>query len=389
MRNEDDTTPQEHRDDAAVSAPDTEADAPVTDPTETEAEAPQGAATAAGLSSPDAVGEQAVEHAADQDGDRTEDPDAEAAAQPAATEPETVEGIGAHDAAAAVAPAPRDDASAPTLGDVLVAIEELWPASLAEDWDAVGLVAGRLEQVIRRVVFAVDPTREVVRDAIERGADLLITHHPLLLRGVKSVAADQFKGGAIHDLIENHCALVTVHTNGDSAVGGVSDVLADILGLQNVSPLVPAAEGLPEEGIGRVGTLPDALALGDFASRVFGALPAVAGGVRVAGDRDGIVRTVAVCGGAGDSLFDAVREARADVFVTADLRHHPASEAREAAIEDRPYLVDISHFAGEWLWLPVAAEGLYNVLVDQGFAVEIGVSSINSDPWDFILTPGH
>src|SRR6185312_6373702 len=281
MRNEDDTTPQEHRDDAAVSAPDTEADAPVTDPTETEAEAPQGAATAAGLSSPDAVGEQAVEHAADQDGDRTEDPDAEAAAQPAATEPETVEGIGAHDAAAAVAPAPRDDASAPTLGDVLVAIEELWPASLAEDWDAVGLVAGRLEQVIRRVVFAVDPTREVVRDAIERGADLLITHHPLLLRGVKSVAADQFKGEAIHDLIENHCALVTVHTNGDSAVGGVSDVLADILGLHNVSPLVPAPEGLPEEGIGRVGTLPDALALGDFASRVFGALPAVAGGVRV------------------------------------------------------------------------------------------------------------
>ncbi|MGP5396888.1 Nif3-like dinuclear metal center hexameric protein [Arthrobacter rhombi] len=300
---------------------------------------------------------------------------------------EVVEG-GAQDTRAVVAPEPRPGATVPTLGEVLVAIEELWPASLAEDWDAVGLVAGRVERPIRRIIFAVDPTLEVVRDAIARGADLLITHHPLLLRGVKSVAADQFKGEVIHELIENQCALVTVHTNGDSAVGGVSDVLADILGLTNVTPLVAASEGLPEEGLGRVGTLPDALALSDFASRVFGALPAVAGGVRVAGDRDGIVSTVAVCGGAGDSLFDAVRAARADVFVTADLRHHPASEAREAAVEDRPYLVDISHFAGEWLWLPAAAEGLYNVLIDQNFTLEIGVSSINTDPWDFILTPG-
>lgn len=305
---------------------------------------------------------------------------------------ETLEEVtagGAHDPRAAVAPEPRPGATVPTLGDVLVAIEELWPASLAEDWDAVGLVTGRVEREVRRVIFAVDPTLEVVRDAVARGADLLITHHPLLLRGVKSVAADQFKGEVIHELIENQCALVTVHTNGDSAVGGVSDVLADILGLTDVTPLVSASEGLPEEGTGRVGTLPQALALSAFASRVFGALPAVAGGVRVAGDRDGIVSTVAVCGGAGDSLFEAVRASGADVFVTADLRHHPASEAREAAVEGRPYLVDISHFAGEWLWLPAAAEGLYNVLIDQDFVLEIGVSSINTDPWDFILTPGN
>lgn len=320
--------------------------------------------------------------------DEAEPAEAAAPDVPAVVEPEG-NGVGAADATAAVAPAAQPGATAPTLGEVLVAIEELWPASLAEDWDAVGLVAGRLEQPVRRVVFAVDPTLEVVRDAVERGADLLITHHPLLLRGVKSVAADQFKGEVVHELIENHCALVTVHTNGDSAVGGVSDVLADIFGLVDVAPLVTAPAGLPEEGIGRVGTLPSALSLGDFASRVFGALPAVAGGVRVAGDRDGIVSTVAVCGGAGDSLFDAVRASRADVFVTADLRHHPASEAREAAVENRPYLIDISHFAGEWLWLPAAAEGLYNVLIDQGFAVEIGVSSINTDPWDFVLTPGH
>ncbi|HET9347934.1 MAG TPA: Nif3-like dinuclear metal center hexameric protein [Arthrobacter sp.] len=276
----------------------------------------------------------------------------------------------------------------PTLGMVLLAVEELWPESLAEDWDEVGLVAGRPSAGVSRILFAVDPTLEVIEEAIEFGAELLITHHPLLLKGVTSVAATTAKGRAVHRLIESGTGLLTVHTNGDSAVGGVSDVLADALGLQNVAPLTPAANGLPEEGIGRVGDLGEVLTLGDFAARVFGILPAVAGGVRVSGDRDGLVRRVALCGGAGDSLFAEVRASNADVYLTADLRHHPASEAREEAVNDRPYLIDVSHFASEWLWLPAAAEALGNVLGDQGHDVEIRVSTTNSDPWDFILTPG-
>lgn len=281
-----------------------------------------------------------------------------------------------------------DTPGVPTLGMVLLAVEELWPESLAEDWDEVGLVAGRPSAAVSRILFAVDPTLEVIEEAIGWGAQLLITHHPLLLRGVTSVAATTAKGRAVHRLIESGTGLLTVHTNGDSAVGGVSDVLADALGLQNVAPLTPSAHGLPEEGIGRVGDLADVQTLGDFAARVFGILPSVAGGVRVSGDRNGLVRRVAVCGGAGDSLFGEVRASNADVFVTADLRHHPASEAREAAVNDRPYLIDVSHFASEWLWLPAAAGALGNVLSDQGHDVEIRVSTTNSDPWDFILTPG-
>jgi dinuclear metal center YbgI/SA1388 family protein len=277
---------------------------------------------------------------------------------------------------------------AATLGMIQLAVEELWPESLAEDWDEVGLVAGHPNADVHRVMFAVDPTIDVIEEAIDFGAELLITHHPLLLKGVTSVAANTAKGKAVHRLIESGTALMTVHTNGDSAVGGVSDVLADALGLQNVVPLTPATNGLPEEGIGRVGDLEDVLTLGDFAARVYGILPSVAGGVRVSGDRDGLIRRVAVCGGAGDSLFGEVRASNADVYVTADLRHHPASEAREAAVNDRPYLIDVSHFASEWLWLPAAAEALGNVLTDQGHDVEIRVSTTNSDPWDFILTPG-
>lgn len=278
--------------------------------------------------------------------------------------------------------------SRPTVGDVLLAIEELWPESLAEDWDAVGLVAGRPDREVSTVYFAVDPSEAVLDDAVERGADLIVAHHPLMLKPVHSVAATHAKGAAVHRLIEAGCALVTVHTNGDSAVGGVSDVLADAFGLSNVEPLASSADGLPEEGIGRVGDLAEVTSLGDFAELVFGLLPAVAGGMRVAGDRHGLVRRVAVCGGAGDNLFDQVRASQADVYVTADLRHHPALEARESAVNGRPYLIDVSHFGSEWLWLTPAANALSNVLSDQGFTVDVRVSGVNSDPWDFVLTPG-
>ncbi|RKW69734.1 Nif3-like dinuclear metal center hexameric protein [Galactobacter caseinivorans] len=275
----------------------------------------------------------------------------------------------------------------PTLQQVWDSVEELWPAALAESWDAVGPVTGRPEREVRRILFAVDPTEAVVEDAVEQGTDLLITHHPLLLRGVNAVAADGFKGRVVHRLIESGCALLTAHTNGDSAIGGVSDVLIRSLGVEDAEPLTAAADGLPGEGLGRVGDLPRSMSLAEFSERVFTLLPSVAGGVRVAGDPDGLVRRIAVCGGAGDSLFDEVRASGADVYVTADLRHHPASEAREAAQGGHPYLVDVSHFASEWLWLGDAAGALHRSLADQGFSPEVAVSGVNTDPWDFILVP--
>lgn len=278
----------------------------------------------------------------------------------------------------------------PTLSQVIEAMEALWPLSLQAGWDASGVVAGRPDQVIERIHWAVDPVQAVADEAIAYGADLVITHHPLFLRPVTSMAATSFKGKLLHTLVENSCALITAHTNADAAVGGVSDVLAEILGLEELVPLAETEEGLTEEGIGRVGTLPSALRLEDFATRVFGSLPAVAGGVRVAGDPDGLVSKVAITGGAGDSLFDQVRLHEADVYITADLRHHPASEAREQAMmgSDRPYLIDVSHFASEWLWLPAGANALERALAAEGLTITSAVSAINTDPWDFILTSG-
>lgn len=125
------------------------------------------------------------------------------------------------------------------LADVIAVLDDAYPPHLAESWDSVGLVTGDPGDRIRKVLYAVDATADVVDEAIEWGADLLVVHHPLLLRGVDSVAADTPKGALIHRLVRAGCALFTAHTNADSADPGVSDALADILGVSNTRPLAP------------------------------------------------------------------------------------------------------------------------------------------------------
>ncbi len=186
-------------------------------------------------------------------------------------------------------------------------------------------------------------------------------------------------------MITNGLALFTAHTNADSADPGVSDAFAAALGLTGLRPL-EARAGNPELGIGRVGELSAVEPLAAFARRVSVALPATAAGVRFAGDPDRPVRRVAVCGGSGDTLFGAVRASGADVYVTADLRHHPASEALEAG---GPALVDVAHWASEWPWLEQAARTLRSELAAAGTTVDTYVSALVTDPWTELVAAVH
>ncbi|WP_242619795.1 Nif3-like dinuclear metal center hexameric protein, partial [Actinomadura fibrosa] len=147
------------------------------------------------------------------------------------------------------------------LSRVVSALEELYPPSWAEAWDAVGLVCGDPGQEVRRVLFAVDPVAAVIDEALEWEADLVVAHHPLLLRGVTSVAATTPKGRLIHRMIGGGVALYTAHTNADAADPGVSDALARAVGL--TGPLRPmvAADGDPRRGLGRIGTLAEPVPL--------------------------------------------------------------------------------------------------------------------------------
>jgi putative NIF3 family GTP cyclohydrolase 1 type 2 len=175
--------------------------------------------------------------------------------------------------------------------------------------------------------------------------------------------------------------LLAAHTNADIVADGTSAVLARALGLRDIRPIVLASTD-PAHGLGRVGVLAEAVTLGELARGLQGVLPATAQGIRGAGDYHAPVRRIALCAGAGDSLLTHPEVLGSDVYITSDLRHHPASEAREnARVAGGPALLDVSHWAAEWLWLDSAAQALRAELP----GVTVTVSELRTDPWDFAL----
>lgn len=297
--------------------------------------------------------------------------------------------------------------SALSLAQIISALEGRYPPATAEPWDAVGLVCGDPAAPVRRILWAVDPVDQVVDEAIAREVDLVVTHHPLFLSGVHSVAADTSKGRAVHRLISAGIALYCAHTNADVADPGVSDALAAALGVQGTRPVIPSPDSaidtltvmvpphdapayelhervaLPSgTGLGRIGEIAQPATLADFAAHVASALPPTHHGVRVSGDLGRSVRRVAVCGGAGDSLLGAATALGADVLVTADLKHHRALEHRE---DGGCAIIDVSHWASEWPWLAQAAGLLAEDLAQEGATVESIVSTQPTDPWAMTL----
>jgi len=259
----------------------------------------------------------------------------------------------------------------PSLAEVVDLLYRRYDPALAAPWDSVGLTVGDPTAPVRKVFFALDPVAATVDEAIANKADLLITHHPLFLKPVHGVPATTWKGALAHRLIKADCALFTAHTNADRSNPGVNDALAAALGLETTGPLT-------QEGFGRIGRLSGPVTVREFAAKVSNCLPIGAAGIRVAGDPDRLIETVAICGGAGDDLFDQVRASGVDVYLTSDLRHHPISEAVEAG---SPALIDAGHFATEWPWVEQAAKFLVSDLAVIGASVEVEVSRINTDAW--------
>lgn len=277
-----------------------------------------------------------------------------------------------------------------TLADAVDVLDAMFPPDTALGGDVVGLTVGDPSAPVRSVLLAVDPTLAVVDEAVAGGYDLMVTHHHLLRSGLHAVLPSEPKGAAVLALAGGGVGLYSAHTNADVARGGVNEALASAVGLQHVEPL-----SLPEgQPLGRVGQLAQEMTLAQFAEHLAGVLPGAPAGLRVAGPRDGRVERVAVLGGSGDREFDAVREAGADVYVTADLRHHPVSEFREHGLlaarsggADGPFVIDAGHWATESLWLRHAGERLVaGVRQATGAEITATVSATCTDPWDFVVS---
>ncbi len=223
----------------------------------------------------------------------------------------------------------------PTVGDILNYVQTLAPPELKLDWDNVGLLCGHRDRPVSRVLVALDPFLDAAREAADLGAELLLTHHPLIFHPCRSVSSDAETGRVLLYLIEHGIAAVNAHTNLDRASGGVNDVLAERLGLSKIQT-IPGDDGM---GLLRMGEVPEE-GLETFLDRVKQRLGTPV--LRYA-QGGGKARRVAVGGGAcGSGMMDALA-AGCDTFVTSDLKYNDFWDARDLGLN----LIDAGHFYTE------------------------------------------
>ncbi|MBR5328773.1 MAG: Nif3-like dinuclear metal center hexameric protein [Firmicutes bacterium] len=252
------------------------------------------------------------------------------------------------------------------LNDILDKINEICPFALQEDWDNSGLQVGDPNADIQKVLVAFDFTEDVLAEAIEKDVDLVITHHPFFFKGIRQIDASTAKGRMICGLIGNDIALVSCHTNLDKVGYGVSAVLGKQLGLVECRPFI--AEG-DELGFGVIGKLAEPMVLSAFAQQVKTALDIPM--IRVVGDRDKEIITVAAMGGAGSDFMAEAKAMGADVYVTADLKYHDGQFAAEMGLA----MMDAGHFETESATMEPFAEKLSAAMADVEFIMARNVSS--------------
>ena len=256
-----------------------------------------------------------------------------------------------------------------TIKEVVASIEEFAPLGLQADYDNSGLVVGRYDDEVHGVLLAVDVTEEVIEEAISTGCDLVITHHPIIFKPLKRFNSSNYVERCVEQAIRAGVALYACHTNLDSAPGGMSWRVGEIIGLKNMRVLEPR-KGEPEAGFGVVGELAeaeDAISLLERIKREF-AVGAVRYSDLPAAMHD--VKRVAICTGSGGSLIGEALAAGADMYVTADLRYNDFMCGNNTMI-----LADIGHFESEFC----AINLLFDVISKKmcNFAVRKSVCSRN------------
>lgn len=233
--------------------------------------------------------------------------------------------------------------------EIIEKLETLSPTIFAEEWDNVGLLAGRRDKEVRMVYIALDATDDVIEDAVRVGADLLLTHHPLIFRKLSRVNTDDFIGRRIYELIRNDISYYAMHTNFD--VMGMADAAADELSLKDRQVLnVTYEDDISKEGCGRVGKLEKCMSVVELAKLVKEKFHVP--NVRVFGSLGDIVETAAVMPGSGGSYISDSLNAGADVMITGDVDHHEGIDAVAQGLT----IIDAGHYGIEKLFIPYMEE---------------------------------
>ena len=247
-----------------------------------------------------------------------------------------------------------------TVNDLVELLEELMPSNLAEDWDNVGLMLGRKGKTVKKILLALDLSKEVVEQAVAQKIDLIVTHHPAIFKKLKRVVDNDWQQELLLTLAENGIAVYSAHTNLDCVSTGVNDVLAKLLKLEDIEVLDDS------NGLGRIGVVEEA-SLAEYAKVVKAALKADYVVIADAGKK---VYKVAVCGGAGSDLIDLALAKGADTLVTGDVKYHSAQQAVFSGLN----IIDAGHQPTELPVLEKLADRLSLRFVERHMDVVVNVA---------------
>ena len=252
-----------------------------------------------------------------------------------------------------------------TVQDIVNILQDIAAEDLAETWDNTGLLIGSPKNRVTSILLGLDPTIDLLAQARTLEAELIITHHPAIFHPLKALRTDQPVGNFISSALQADINVIGCHTNLDATTGGVSDVLAQALGLVHTAPLLAANNSDNNCGLGRIGNLQTTVTAAAFIDSVHRALSPP--WMLEAGPRPDMVSRVAVCGGSCSDFADSARLAGADVFITAEVKHAVARWAEEAGL----WLIDGGHFATENPAMPALQSLLADRLKQADMAVQI------------------
>ncbi len=260
-----------------------------------------------------------------------------------------------------------------TVRDITEKLDKLAPRASACEWDNPGLLVGRSDKEVSKIYVALDATKDVVTEAIESGCDLIVTHHPIIFKGIKAINDESSLGLKLIDLIKNDVSVYSMHTNYDSCPGGMADIVCETLGLKKLSAMEPTGY-IPKEkengsesgsmlptpepdtdtdefiadintyGIGFVAKLPNTMTCDELAKLVKDRfrLPFVS-----FYDAGVPIRTIACCPGSGRSELKEVMKLHADAFISGDMGHHEGLDLTEDGIS----LIDAGHYGLEHIFV--------------------------------------
>lgn len=257
----------------------------------------------------------------------------------------------------------------PILIDELdIMLNDICPESLQEDWDNSGWQLKIDDQEISRILVALEVTSEVISEAEELGAQLIITHHPLLFSGLKTLDTGTVTGNYLYRLMRSDISVYSMHTNFDIMDGGNNDFLGHLLGIRDVELLGD------DSGYCRAGLMPEPMTLDDAAHYIADILNLDVESLHIVGDPGQPVEDLAWCTGSGSEFISLAADYGYDLFITGDVKYHDAQYAKETGIG----IIDIGHYGSEKIF----AENLIGkLIVEAGEGLELFSSQVDADPF--------